>query len=107
MLFRSVRLWEPLHGEVVAQPRSSRRRYARGTRAYLSAGLPGADWWVAGQAVSRADEADVDLAEVERLYAEHDLWPSVFSAAAGASAAGTRAAGARAAGARADEAGEA
>jgi hypothetical protein len=84
----AVRLWEPLHGEVVARPRSSRPHYARGTRAYLSAGLPGADWWVAGQAVNRAEEADVDLAEVERLYTEHALWPSVFSVADGAGADG-------------------
>jgi hypothetical protein len=76
----AVRLWEPLHGEVVAQPRGSRRQYARGTRAYLSAGLPGADWWVAGQAVNRAEDADVELGEVERLYTEHALWRSVFRA---------------------------
>jgi hypothetical protein len=74
----AVRLWEPLHGEVVAQPRSSRRDYPRGTRAYLSAGLPGADWWVAGRAVNRAEDADVELGEVERLYTEHGLWQSVF-----------------------------
>lgn len=76
----AVRLWEPLHGEVVARPRGSRRRYERGTRAYLSAGLPGADWWVAGQAVNRAEDADVELGEVERLYTEHALWRSVFRA---------------------------
>jgi len=76
----AVRLWEPLHGEVVAQPRSSRQRYALGTRAYLSAGLPGADWWLAGQAVNRAEDADVELGEVERLYTDHGLWQSVFGA---------------------------
>jgi hypothetical protein len=76
----AVRLWEPLHGEVVARPRRSRRPYARGTRAYLSAGLPGADWWVAGQAANRAEDADVELAEVERLYTEHAQWQSVFRA---------------------------
>jgi hypothetical protein len=77
----AIRLWEPLHGEVVAQPRSSERHYARGTRAYLSAGLPGADWWVVGHAVNRAEDADVELGEVERLYTEHAQWPSVFRAA--------------------------
>ncbi|MGD0699619.1 MAG: hypothetical protein ABSA02_07040 [Trebonia sp.] len=76
-----IRLWEPLHGEVVAQPRNPRQRYDRATRAYLSAGLPGADWWVAGQAVNRAEDADVELGEVERLYSEHALWPSVFGPA--------------------------
>jgi hypothetical protein len=39
----SVRLWEPAHGEVVARRRRPRQRYAPGTRAYLSAGLPGAE----------------------------------------------------------------
>lgn len=77
----AVRLWEPLHGEVVAQPRSSRQRYVPGTRAYLSAGLPGADWWVAGKAVDRAEDADVELGEVERLYTEHAMWQSAFGAA--------------------------
>src|SRR5215468_4690517 len=43
-----IRLWEPAHGEVVAQPRHPRRLPEPGVRAYLSAGLPGADWWVAG-----------------------------------------------------------
>ena len=76
----AVQLWEPLHGEVVAQPRSPRQLYAQGTRAYLSAGLPGADWWVAGQAVDRAEDADVELGEVERLYTEHAMWQSVFGA---------------------------
>jgi hypothetical protein len=74
----SVRLWEPAHGEVVAQPRRPQQRHDPGTRAYLSAGLPGADWWVAGRAVNRAEDADVELNEVERLYSEHDLWGSAF-----------------------------
>jgi hypothetical protein len=76
----AIRLWEPLHAEVVARPRSSGLHYARGTRAYLSAGLPGADWWVAGQAVNRPEDAEVELGEVERLYTEHGLWTSVFGA---------------------------
>ena len=45
-----------------------------GTRAYLSAGLPGADWWVAGAAAASAEDADVELDKVEQLYTERDLW---------------------------------
>jgi hypothetical protein len=30
--------------------------------------------------VNRAEDADVELGEVERLYTEHALWPSVFRA---------------------------
>ena len=66
-----IRLWEPSHGEVVAQPRRAQQPRP-GTRAYLSAGLPGADWWVAGAAVARAEDADVELDEVERFYTERD-----------------------------------
>jgi len=75
----SVRLWEPAHGEVVAQRRGP-QPHDPGTRAYLSAGLPGAKWWVAGKAVDRAEDADVELSEVERLYTENDLWDSVLGA---------------------------
>ena len=74
----AVRLWEPAHGEVAAQPRSPRQRHEPGTRAYLSAGLPGAGWWVAGRAVDRAEDADVELDEVGRLYTEHGMWDSAF-----------------------------
>jgi hypothetical protein len=70
----SVRLWEPAHGEVVAQRRGAEQRHEPGTRAYLSAGLPGAQWWVAGKVVDRAEDADVELIEVERFYREHGLW---------------------------------
>ena len=73
----SVRLWEPAHGEVVAQPRRPQQRYDPGTRAYLSAGLPGAEWWVAGRAVDQAEDAEVELNEVGRFYAEQDMWDSV------------------------------
>ena len=69
-----VRLWEPAHGEVVARPRCVQERQP-GTRAYLSAGLPGADWWVAGAAVAKAEDADVELDDVERFCTEHGLWP--------------------------------
>ena len=74
----AVRLWEPAHGEVVAQRRRPQQRHAPGTRAYLSAGLPGAQWWVAGRAVDRAEDADVELSEVERLYTEHGMWASAL-----------------------------
>jgi hypothetical protein len=70
-----VRLWEPAHGEVVAQARHARQHWQPGTRAYLSAGLPGADWWVAGATVAKAEDADVELDEVGRFCAEHGLWP--------------------------------
>jgi uncharacterized protein (TIGR03086 family) len=73
-----IRLWEPAHGEVLAQPRSARQVPQPGTRAYLSAGLPGADWWVAGGAAARAEDADVELADVEKLYTEHDLWNTLL-----------------------------
>jgi hypothetical protein len=75
---RSVRLWEPAHGEVVALRRRPRLRYEPGTRAYLSAGLPGADWWVAGRTVDRAEDAEVELDEVERLFTEHGMWDSAL-----------------------------
>jgi hypothetical protein len=38
------------------------------------AGLPGAEWWVAGPATTRAETADVELDEVERFCTDHDLW---------------------------------
>lgn len=72
-----VRLWEPAHGEVVAQPRAPEDRRQPGTRAYLSAGLPGADWWVAGPAAATAEDADIELDEVQNWYDQHELWGSV------------------------------
>ena len=69
-----IRLWEPSHGEVLAQLRPAQQSPPPGSRAYLSAGLPGADWWVAGAAAASAEDADVELDEVEQLYTEHDLW---------------------------------
>ena len=72
-----VRLWEPAHGEVVAHPRRAGLHRQPGTRAYLSAGLPGADWWVAGAAVAMAQDADVELDEVGRFCTEHGLWPGL------------------------------
>jgi hypothetical protein len=75
----SVRLWEPAHGEVIAQPRASFEQRDLGSRAYASAGLPGADWWVAGSANSAPHGADVELDDVDALYAENNLWPTVFA----------------------------
>ena len=66
------------HGEVAARRRRPQQHYGPGTRAYLSAGLPGADWWVAGRAVDRAEDAEVELDEVERLYNEHGMWDTAF-----------------------------
>ena len=74
----SVRLWEPAHGEVVAQARSSYEKQDPGSRAYASAGLPGAEWWVAGSANGAPHGADVELDDVDALYTENDLWSAVF-----------------------------
>jgi len=40
---------------------------------YLSAGLEGAAWWVAGAAVACAEDADVEVAEVQRFLMTHGL----------------------------------
>jgi hypothetical protein len=68
-----VTLWEPNHGTVLAQPRDPQYVYRPGSRAYVSAGLPGADWWVAG-AVDRTENAVVDLDEVRDFFTSHGLW---------------------------------
>ena len=69
-----VQMWEPAHGEVLATPRRPSQHYRPGTRAYLSGGLPGAKWWLAGPVTAAADDADVELDEVERFCTEHGLW---------------------------------
>ncbi|GAA2534483.1 hypothetical protein [Pilimelia columellifera] len=74
----SVRLWEPAHGEVVATPRASHRPQEPGSRAYASAGLPGANWWVAGEATGQQKDAEVELNEVAALYTTNDLWSAAF-----------------------------
>ena len=74
----SVRLWEPAHGEVTAQPRASYEMQDAGSRAYASAGLPGAEWWVADSASGHPHSAHVELDDVQALYTESDLWPAVF-----------------------------
>jgi hypothetical protein len=73
-----VRLWEPGHGEVFAQARASYVKQDPGSRAYASAGLPGAEWWVAGTATGAPHTADVELDDVEALYTENGLWSTVF-----------------------------
>jgi hypothetical protein len=65
-----VSLWEPGHGAVWAQRRPAHHDYRPGGRAYLSAGLPGAEWWVAGVAVDRGEQADVELGDVGRFLVE-------------------------------------
>jgi hypothetical protein len=74
----SVRLWESAHGEVAAQPRQPHQQQDPGSRAYLSAGLPGADWWVAGPVVVRPDEAQVELNEVRRLCTDNGSWEAAL-----------------------------
>ena len=69
-----ITLWEPNHGTVVAKPRDPHYLYRPGSRAYVSAGLPGADWWAAGPAVDRAENAAVDLDEVRDFFTGHGLW---------------------------------
>jgi hypothetical protein len=69
-----IRMWEPAHGEILAQPRRPQRPRQPGTRAYLSGGLPGAEWWLAGAVAVRAEDADVELDEVLQFYDAHDLW---------------------------------
>jgi hypothetical protein len=73
----AIRLWEPAHGEVLAQARPMYLPRQPGARAYLSAGLPGADWWVAGPATADARDADVELDEVDKLFTENRLWDSI------------------------------
>src|SRR6266487_3281717 len=69
----SVRLWEPAHGEVIAQARASYEQQDPGSRAYASAGLPGAAWWVADSASGAAQSADVDFHVVDAVTTESDL----------------------------------
>lgn len=71
---RTVGLWEPAHGSVIAEPRDPKYDYRPGSRAYLSAGLPGAEWWVAGPVVDRAENADVELDEVAKFFTSLGLW---------------------------------
>ena len=70
----AVVLWEPAHGEVRARRRRPTTPLRPGTRAYASAGLPGADWWLAGPADVPPEDADVERDEVVAFYDEHGLW---------------------------------
>lgn len=67
------RLWEPGHGEVLAELRPTAAAPDPGSRAYASAGLPGADWWLTGPTVARAELAEVDVAEVARFLNDNGL----------------------------------
>lgn len=80
-----VRLWEPAHGEVFAQARESYRRQEPGSRAYASAGMPGADWWVAGGVVPLPETADVELSLVDQLYTDNGAWDSALAPVPGMS----------------------
>ena len=73
-----VRLWEPAHGEIIARARPSYARQDPGSRAFASAGLPGAEWWVADSADCLPHQAELELDVVDALYAKNDLWPAVF-----------------------------
>jgi hypothetical protein len=74
----SVRLWEPAHGEVMARARASYETQDPGSRAYASAGLPGATCWVADSACTAPHNADVELDDIDALYTENGLWSAVF-----------------------------
>lgn len=67
-------VWEPGHGIVDARPRDTQHLHRAGGRVYLSAGLPGAEWWAAGPAVDRPDSADVELDAVREFLISHGLW---------------------------------
>jgi hypothetical protein len=75
----TVDLWEPAHGRVRAQRRPMFQELEPGSRAFASAGLPEADWWVAGPATRMPDASDIDLAEVNAFYVDNDLWDEVFA----------------------------
>lgn len=74
----SVRLWEAAHGEVLARRRPGCRHLEPGVRAYASAGLPGADWWVASPVGAGDVVPPVDLEEVAAFYASNDLWEAAL-----------------------------
>ncbi len=74
----TVLIWEPAHGEVVASARPHCPRLVPGCRAFASAGLPGARWWVADAVAARPETAAVELAEVAALYSDNDLWAAAL-----------------------------
>jgi hypothetical protein len=75
----AVRLWEPAHGEAFAAARDLGLHLEPGTRAYASAGLPGADWWVVGPVADPGASLTAELEAVDRLYADNGLWEAVFA----------------------------
>jgi len=74
----AIRLWEPAHGEVTAVGTDFYSARSRGTRAYASAGLRGAEWRVSGPVVEDPRDARVELDEVRALYEDNGMWPSAF-----------------------------
>lgn len=79
---RTAAVWEPGHGELIATYRPSCGALAAGTRAYASAGLPGADWWIAAAVPDQPATAspDVELLEVAQLYQAYELWADSLAA---------------------------
>ena len=75
----TVLLWEPAHGNVIAQARASYQRQDPGSRAYASSGLPDAEWWVSDAADRDPRTVDVELDEVDALYTDNDLWSAAFA----------------------------
>jgi hypothetical protein len=65
-------------GEVIARPRAWCEEQDPGSRAYASAGLPGAEWWVADSACGAPHSANVELDDVYVMYTDNDLWSAVF-----------------------------
>ena len=63
--------------EVAGQVRLSEPAHRPGSRAYLSAGLEGANWWVAEAAVALAEDAEVELDEVRRFLTVHGFLDSL------------------------------
>ena len=78
---RTVLIWEPAHGEVVASVRPHCPRLLPGSRAFASAGLPGAPWWVTDAVSASPEAATVELAEVAALYSANELWDAALGAA--------------------------
>lgn len=70
-----ARVWEPLHGEVVARLRQPGTLPPVGGRAWVSAGLPGAEWWLES-ATGTPPTAEVELGDVACFYDKHGLWES-------------------------------
>jgi hypothetical protein len=74
----SVRLWEPRHGEISALETEHYQPRVAGTRAYISTGLRGSNWWVSGPVVDNPSHADVELDDVRALYDSNGMWSSAF-----------------------------